>query len=396
MQDDDTPRAAGGARVPARHLQAPLGRGWDPIERCDWEAVAAVLPTPWPPGAQRHDLRYWSARERLRAGNRPGYRELAARWGVTEKAARLVCADVSWWADPRFGDEHPEREEQRGRSGAQQGRSRGAAGAHEGRSKGAPDHDGAAVLDAKRAGQGQARGAAGAHEGRSKGAAGAPIDDRDSDRDTNSHTDRESMSGAAAPSPAGAGQLSLLSGQVEPSKPAKPSKAAREADEAARTFARLEALRLTRHSGGRGLSPARWVPEVRRALAKADAQDLVDALVWVLHDPAAAFHRGEDPRSPGPDRTTDLALILRHPEYALRRSWWGAQAPSAEELAEEEAARAEGRPAPAWVERRAASPMGRRAAQDAERKRREDDEARAWLRANAGASGVMDDDDVCF
>jgi hypothetical protein len=204
------------------------------------------------------------------------------------------------------------------------------------------------------------------------------------------------MSGAAAPSPAGAGQLSLLSGQVEPSKPAKPSKAAREADEAARTFARLEALRLTRHSGGRGLSPARWVPEVRRALAKADAQDLVDALVWVLHDPAAAFHRGEDPRSPGPDRTTDLALILRHPEYALRRSWWGAQAPSAEELAEEEAARAEGRPAPAWVERRAASPMGRRAAQDAERKRREDDEARAWLRANAGASGVMDDDDVCF
>jgi len=206
----------------------------------------------------------------------------------------------------------------------------------------------------------------------------------------------KSMSGAAAPSPAGAGQLSLLSGQVEPSKPAKPSKAAREADEAARTFARLEALRLTRHSGGRGLSPARWVPEVRRALAKADAQDLVDALVWVLHDPAAAFHRGEDPRSPGPDRTTDLALILRHPEYALRRSWWGAQAPSAEELAEEEAARAEGRPAPAWVERRAASPMGRRAAQDAERKRREDDEARAWLRANAGASGVMDDDDVCF
>jgi len=205
----------------------------------------------------------------------------------------------------------------------------------------------------------------------------------------------QSMSGAAAPSPAGAGQLSLIGGGMEPVKPAKPTKAAREADEAARTFARLEALRLTRHSGGRGLSPARWVPEVRRALAKADAQDLVDALVWVLHDPAAAFHRGEDPRSPGPDRTTDLALVLRHPEYALRRSWWGAQAPSAEELAEEEAARAEGRPAPAWVERRAASPMGRRAAQDAERKRREDDEARAWLRANAGASGVMDDD-VCF
>ena len=395
MQDDDTPRAAGGARVPARHTQAPIGRGWDPMERSDWEAVAATLPTPWPPGAQRHDLRYWASLERLRAGNRPSYRQLAARWGVSDRAAREACADVLWWADPRFGDEHPERTQSGTK--AEQKRNTGGANAEQERNKSgtaAPHNDG--VFGDKRSQERNKSGANAEQERNTGGAKPAPIDDRDSDRDTNSHTDRESMSGAAAPTPAGAGPLSLIGGGMEPVKPAKPTKAVREADEAARTFARLEALRLTRHSGGRGLSSARWVPEVRRALAKSDAQDLVDALVWVLHDPAAAFHRGEDQRSPGPDRTTDLALVLRHPEYALRRSWWGTQAPSAEELAEEEEARAEGRPAPAWVERRAASPMGRRAAQDAERKRREDDEARAWLRANAGASGVMDDDDVCF
>jgi len=91
---DDSPPIGGRARAPARHIEAPCGLGWDPIERCDWEAIAAVLPPPWPPGAQRQDLRYWTARERRRSCNRPSYRELAARWGVTEKGARLVCADV--------------------------------------------------------------------------------------------------------------------------------------------------------------------------------------------------------------------------------------------------------------------------------------------------------------
>jgi hypothetical protein len=137
------------------------------------------------------------------------------------------------------------------------------------------------------------------------------------------------------------------------------------------------------------------VPKVKAALTKNDAQDYIDALVWVLHDPAAAFQRGEDQRSPGPDRTTDLLLVLRHPEYALRRTWWGAQAPTAAELELEAAAHAAGQPAPAWVERRAASPMGRRAAQDAERKRREDDEARAWLKANEAAM-LLDDPTIPF
>jgi hypothetical protein len=375
MQDDDTPRAAGGARVPARHLQAPLGRGWDPIERCDWEAVAAVLPTPWPPGAQRHDLRYWSARERLRAGNRPGYRELAARWGVTEKAARLVCADVSWWADPRFGDEHPEREEQRGRSGAQQGRSRGAAGAHEGRSKGAPDHDGAAVLDAKRAGQGQARGAAGAHEGRSKGAAGAPIDDRDSDRDTNSHTDRESMSGAAAPSPAGAGQLSLLSGQVEPVKPARPSKAAREVEAAEDLLRRLDAMRLDRHRGGRPLKPETWLPEVRRALKRQSPQEVIDGWTWMLRSPEAAWHRAEDGKGQQ-DRTKDLKALLAHPEYAERRSWRGLEGAHEHDLEPRGEAPAVQVVTPLMAARE-------------QRERQEEAERQAWIAEQAAVPAVL-------
>ncbi len=202
---------------------------------------------------------------------------------------------------------------------------------------------------------------------------------------------------SAPPPAAGAAELPLVGEQVEERrKPRRPTAAERAQAEAVALFERLEALRRTRHAGGRGLSPASWVPKVKTALTKAPAQDYIDALVWALHDPAAAFHRGEDQRSLGPDRTVDLSLVLRHPEYALRRSWWGAQAPTPEELAEAEAAHAEGQAPPAWVERRGASPMGRRAAQDAERKRREDDEARAWLRANTGAGLVIDDDDVCF
>lgn len=206
--------------------------------------------------------------------------------------------------------------------------------------------------------------------------------------------EQEHMS--AAPPAAGAAQFSLLGGQVEePSKSRKPTAAERAEAEALALFERLEALRLTRHQGALGLKSKTWAPRCKTALSKHAAQDFIDAMMWVLHDPGAAFLRGEE-RGGGPDRTVDLSLVLRHPEYALRRSWWGAQAPTPEELAEAEAAHAEGRPPPAWVERRAASPMGRRAAQDAERKRREDDEAREWLRKNTGAGLGFTEDDVCF
>ena len=373
------------------------------MEAAWWPSIADTLASigaPWPEAAVLMDLRWWDDLSRMNGRDmRPGRPALCRRWAWTEHAARSTMADRPAWADPAKPDQRPPADRQRTSSAPpanlQPAASQSPADLQ--RTSSFRDESGVMMHPDRQPT------ASGPPANLQRSASGSPADlqptssrpphaqrTQDTDTDTGTATDTESNQ------PAGAGQLLLIGGGMEPVKPAKPTKAAREADEAARTFARLEALRLTRHSGGRGLSPARWVPEVRRALAKSDAQDLVDALVWVLHDPAAAFHRGEDPRSPGPDRTTDLALVLRHPEYALRRSWWGAQAPSAEELAEEEAARAEGRPAPAWVERRAASPMGRRAAQDAERKRREDDEARAWLRANAGASGVMDDDDVCF
>ena len=177
-------------------------------------------------------------------------------------------------------------------------------------------------------------------------------------------------------SPAGAGQSSLF-GEAQEQPKRKPTAADRATAEAARTFEALEALRLTRHAGGRGLSAATWVPRVKTAIAKASAQDLIDALVWVLHDPAAAFHRGEDPRSPGPDRTVDLWLVLRHPEYALRRSWVGAQGPTAAELAALDATQEAGAEPPAWVERRDASPSGRRERVERERIEREEAEEKA-------------------
>ena len=154
---DEQPPSGGRARLSVRQNAAPAGHGWDPMERRDWEAIAAVLPPPWPLGAQRHDLRYWASRQRARLGDRPGYRALAERWGVSEKAARLACADGEWWADPRFGDEDPSR--------AHGGRTKGARGAQQGRTEGAPEHDSAAILVSK----GRTKGARRAHEGRTRG-----------------------------------------------------------------------------------------------------------------------------------------------------------------------------------------------------------------------------------
>jgi hypothetical protein len=291
------------------------------MERSDWEAVAALLPTPWPPGAQRHDLRYWASLERLRAGNRPSYRQLAARWGVSDRAAREACADVPWWADPRFGDEHPERAQ--GGTKAEHRRNTGGANAEQERNKSgtvAPHNDG--VFGDKRSQERNTGGANAEQERNTGGAKPAPIDDRD--RDTNNHrdTDRESMSGAAAPSPAGAGQLSLLSGQVEPSKPTRPSRAAREVEAAEDLLRRLDAMRLDRHRGGRPLKPETWLPEVRRALKRQTAQEVIDGWTWMLRSPEAAWHRAEDGKGTQ-DRTKDLKALLAHPEYAERRSWRG-------------------------------------------------------------------------
>jgi hypothetical protein len=369
--DDEAPK---GARACARHTLAPAGEGWDPIERCDWAAIAAVLPTPWPLGAQRQDLRYWSSLARIRKVVRPGYRELAARWGVSDKQARTVCADVEWWADPRFGDPDPTR--------AQQGRSKGAARAQQGLTLGAPDPVLVDVLDAK----GLTLGAARAQQGLTEGAARAPNKDREQKTETETETE-ESMS--AAPTKRRKKAQATAEPTAPTAEPTAPTAAQRERSEAEHCFARLEELRLSRHAGGRGLSAAVWVPKVRTVLAKVPAQDLYDAMVWLLHDPAAAWHRGEDSRNPSADRTVDLACILRHPEYALRRTWTGAQAPTPAELAEQRP----DQPAPAWVQRQAQSPSGRRAAAAAARIARENAEAEAWL---AAQQPDLDDSDVPF
>tara|TARA_R110000868_G_scaffold385332_2_gene653183 strand:- start:193 stop:1161 length:969 start_codon:yes stop_codon:yes gene_type:complete len=265
MTDDDAP-SRGRTRTSARQRAAPLGEGWDPIERCDWEAVTTSLTRPWPLGAQRHDLRYWASRQRAHKGDRPGYRALAERWGVTEKSARVVCADVMWWSDPRFGDEHPTR-------------------AHQGRTEGAPR----------------------AHEGRTEGAPRAPKDN--SDRDKNSHTDREANTSAPPPE------------RAEKRRPTAAERATAEAEDLLR---RLDALRLQRHPSGRPLKAETWVPKLRSALKRQTAQEVIDGWTWVLRSPEAAWHRGE--ARGGTDRTRDLALVLGHPEYAARRTWRGLEA----------------------------------------------------------------------
>jgi len=323
MTDDDAP-SRGRTRTSARQQAAPLGEGWDPIERCDWEAVTTSLTRPWPLGAQRHDLRYWASRQRAHKGDRPGYRALAERWGVSEKSARVVCADVMWWSDPRFGDEDPTR-------------------AHQGRTEGAPR----------------------AHEGRTKGAPRAPKDNSDRDRD--SHTDREAHTSASPP---------------ESAEKRRPSAAERATAEAEDLLRRLDALRLQRHPSGRPLKPETWLPQLRAALKRQSAQELVDGWTWVLRSPEAAWHRGE--ARGGTDRTKDLALVLAHPEYAARRTWRGAEA--AHELdIEPQEAQALGAPV---------QPLTPYQLAVAERERREAIENEELRRKFAAAA--PDDDDIPF
>ena len=371
---DDSPPIGGRARAPARHIEAPCGLGWDPLERCDWEAIAAVLPPPWPPGAQRQDLRYWAARERRRSCNRPSYRELAARWGVTEKGARLVCADVEWWADPRFGDERPERASQRGSSGADEGQTKGRRRADEGQTKGRPTPDAHAVVEHKGAGQGQTKGRPRADEGQAKGSSGAPIEDRD--RDKNSHTDREAHTSASPP---------------ESAEKRRPTAAERATAEAEDLLRRLDALRLQRHPSGRPLKAETWVPKLRTALKRQSAQEVIDGWTWVLRSPEAAWHRGE--ARGGTDRTRDLALVLGHPEYAARRTWRGLEAAHEHDL---EARPAESLPVQVW-------PLTPYQIAAAERERREQEENEVLRRKLADEAqrrraelGIEDDDDICF
>ncbi len=117
---------------------------------------------------------------------------------------------------------------------------------------------------------------------------------------------------------------SLFGPAVEPVN-RKPSAADRERAAAEDLLARLDALRLQRHTGGRALKPETWLPRLRRALRQQSAQEWIDGWTWVLRSPEAAWHRGEERGSP--DRTRDLSMLLAHPEYAARRTWRGLEGP---------------------------------------------------------------------
>jgi hypothetical protein len=100
--DDQRPHSG-----PVRLCKRPPGLGWDPLERADWEQVAAALTLPWPAGAVRADLRYWASLERLGRAERPSVRRLAVRWGLSEKAARTMVADTLWWEDQSWTTNAP-------------------------------------------------------------------------------------------------------------------------------------------------------------------------------------------------------------------------------------------------------------------------------------------------
>jgi len=190
----------------------------------------------------------------------------------------------------------------------------------------------------------------------------------------------KSMSGAAAPSPAGAGQLSLLSGQVEPSKPARPSRAAREVEAAEDLLRRLDAMRLDRHRGGRPLKPETGLPEVRRALERQTAQEVIDGWTWMLRSPEAAWHRAEDGKGTQ-DRTKDLKALLAHPEYAERRSWRGLEGAHEHDLEPRGEAPAVQVVTPLMAARE-------------QRERQEEAERQAWIAEQATAPAVLPWEDI--
>ena len=168
-------------------------------------------------------------------------------------------------------------------------------------------------------------------------------------------------------------------------KPPKPTKAAREVEAAADLLARLDAMRLERHPGGRPLRPETWLPEVRRALRRQTPQGVLDGWTWLLRSPDAAWHRGED--RGGQDRTRDLKLLIAHPEYADRRTWRGLEAGHEHDIEQREP---ESEAAPVF----ALTPYQIAVAAREERERLENEELRRQKAAMLDAQG--DEDDLPF
>lgn len=96
---------------------------WFPLDVDWWPAIAASLARPWPRSAILADLRWWSDQERIGRGARPGRPALAARWGVTDHAARVALRDAEAWSCPIHGDPmHTPGHHQRVASGSPAGR----------------------------------------------------------------------------------------------------------------------------------------------------------------------------------------------------------------------------------------------------------------------------------
>ena len=286
------------------------------MEAAWWPSIADTLTAtgaPWPEPAVLMDLRWWDDHSRMNKRDmRPGRPTLCRRWGWTERAARAVMADRDGWADPAKPDMRP--------ANVQPVSSERPANVQPVSSFRAQNdvmmHPSGQPMSSERPADVQPMSSECPHARNTQST------------DTDTATDTRESTAAAAPAPpaAGAAQLSLLSsGEVEvKAKPARPTKAAREVEAAADLLARLDAMRLERHPGGRPLRPETWLPEVRRALRRQTAQDVIDGWTWLLRSPDAAWHRGEE--RGGQDRTRDLKLLIAHPEYAERRTWRGLEA----------------------------------------------------------------------
>src|SRR5690606_14029453 len=68
---------------------------WTPMDWHGWEAIASVIPKPWPREAAAFDLRQMADDEAIRG--RPA---LGVRWGWSDWSVRSLLRDESAWRNP--------------------------------------------------------------------------------------------------------------------------------------------------------------------------------------------------------------------------------------------------------------------------------------------------------
>jgi hypothetical protein len=311
-----------GGDTAARGPRRRVITGWLPCEAQWWADIADALMASgqaWPDAAVRMDLRWWDDVSRMTGADvRPGRAALCRRWRWSDWQARAMMADRSAWADPAKPDQRP----------SLQSASSFPPASLQLPSSPPPEHlqvSGAKRRDDKGAPPASLQLPSSFPPASLQSASSPPPHARktqNTDTATDTGTDTETE-------PAGAGQLALI-GQAVTESPRKPTAADRERAAAEDLLARLDAMRLERHAGGRALRVETWLPRMRRALRQQSAQEWIDGWTWVLRSPEAAWHRGEERGSP--DRTRDLAMLLAHPEYAARRTWRGLEGPHGHDI----------------------------------------------------------------